>query len=248
MSAATMSSRSAFAGAALRSARAVRAQQARGMRVMAEATRPVWFPGNPPPAHLDGSLAGDFGFDPLNLGSDPDALRWFVQAELVHSRVAMAGAAGMLATSILHSTGADIPEWYEAGKVSLEQSDIPLPALVWAMVLMSQWVELKRLEDWKNPGSQADGQFFGITDDFKGVSNGYPGGKLFDFMGFSRGKDYEKLKWNEIRNGRLAMVACTGMFAQYFATGKGPIDNLADHLANPTGVTFATNGVSVPFL
>jgi hypothetical protein len=29
---------------------------------------------------------------------------------------------------------------------------------------------------------------------------------------------------------------------------QGPIDNLFDHLANPTGVTFATNGVSLPFV
>ncbi len=28
------------------------------MRVMAAADRPVWFPGNPPPKHLDGTLAG----------------------------------------------------------------------------------------------------------------------------------------------------------------------------------------------
>lgn len=45
-------------------------------------------------------------------------------------------------------------------------------ALIFAQVLLTQWVELKRLEDFKNPGSQADGSFFGITDDFKGVSNG----------------------------------------------------------------------------
>lgn len=37
-----------------------------------------------------------------------------------------------------------------------------------------------------------------------------------------------------------------GFIAQHHATGKSPIDNLVDHLANPTGVTFATNGVSVP--
>lgn len=29
---------------------------------------------------------------------------------------------------------------------------------------------------------------------------------------------------------------------------QGPLDNLFDHLANPTGVTFATNGVSLPFV
>lgn len=35
---------------------------------VAEPDRPIWFPGSTPPAWLDGSLPGDFGFDPLGLG------------------------------------------------------------------------------------------------------------------------------------------------------------------------------------
>jgi len=31
--------------------------------------RPLWFPGSSPPEWLDGSLPGDFGFDPLGLGT-----------------------------------------------------------------------------------------------------------------------------------------------------------------------------------
>lgn len=37
------------------------------------------------------------------------------------------------------------------------------------------WVETKRWQDFRNPGSQGDGSFFGITDGFKGQGNGYPG-------------------------------------------------------------------------
>lgn len=47
-------------------------------------------------------LAGDFGFDPLGLGEDPESLKWYVQAELVHSRFAMAGVAGILVTDVSH--------------------------------------------------------------------------------------------------------------------------------------------------
>ena len=32
--------------------------------------------GNKFPDHLDGSLPGDAGFDPLSLGSDPQLLKW----------------------------------------------------------------------------------------------------------------------------------------------------------------------------
>jgi len=32
----------------------------------------------------------------------------------------------------------------------------------------------------------------------------------------------------------------------YACAGKGPIDNLIDHLANPAAINFTTNGVSLP--
>jgi hypothetical protein len=42
----------------------------------AAANRPSWFPGSKLPDHLDGTLPGDFGFDPLGLGVDPANLAW----------------------------------------------------------------------------------------------------------------------------------------------------------------------------
>ncbi|WOH02866.1 hypothetical protein DCAR_0522256 [Daucus carota subsp. sativus] len=78
--------------------------------------RPTWLPGLDSPPYLDGTLPGDYGFDPLGLGEDPESLRWYVQAELVHARFAMAGVAGILLTDLLRVTGvSDLPVWYEAG-------------------------------------------------------------------------------------------------------------------------------------
>ncbi|MCD7471822.1 hypothetical protein HAX54_012503 [Datura stramonium] len=46
--------------------------------------RPTWLPGLDPPPHLDGTLAGDFGFDPLGIGEDPESLRWYPSGPLLN--------------------------------------------------------------------------------------------------------------------------------------------------------------------
>merc|ERR1740121_2382151 len=73
-----------------------------------------WAPGFPRPAHLDGSLPGDFGFDPLGLGKDPKTLAWYRQAELQHARWAMLATPGILVQSIVKP---DV-SFMEAGKIA----------------------------------------------------------------------------------------------------------------------------------
>eukprot|EP00250_Pteridium_aquilinum_P016092 c22935_g2_i1 orf=295-588(+) len=48
-----------------------------------------WLPGQPRPAHLDGSSPGDFGFDPLGLAEVPENFQRFKESELIHCRWAM---------------------------------------------------------------------------------------------------------------------------------------------------------------
>nr|6QPH_4 Chain 4, Lhc4 [Dunaliella salina]6RHZ_4 Chain 4, Chlorophyll a-b binding protein, Lhca4 [Dunaliella salina]6SL5_4 Chain 4, Lhca4 [Dunaliella salina]6YXR_4 Chain 4, Lhca4 [Dunaliella salina] len=205
--------------------------------------RPLWYPGATPPAHLDGSMLGDYGFDPLRLGTNPDRMKWFREAELTNGRWAMAAVVGILFTDVFTSIGlVGLPKWWEAGAQTYPIDNQTLRTLAIIEFLLFGWVETKRLYDLRNPGSQGDGSFLGITDGLKGTENGYPGG-IFDPLGYSKTSP-EKL--DELQNGRLAMLAFLGFASTAAVNGQGPIESLQTHLADPFHVTFATNGVSIP--
>ncbi|KAF3446662.1 hypothetical protein FNV43_RR11842 [Rhamnella rubrinervis] len=196
--------------------------------------RPTWLPGLDPPPYLDGSLAGDYGFDPLGLGEDPDSLRWYVQAELVHSRFAMLGVAGILLTDLLRVIGiGNIPIWYKAGAIKYEFANTQTLFIV-QLILMG-FVETKRYMDFISPGSQAkEGSFFGLEASLEGLEPGYPGGPLLNPLGLAKDiKNAHEWKLKEIKNGRLAMVAMLGIFVQAYVTHVGPVENLVAHLSDP---------------
>jgi len=228
-----------------------RVQARRSSVAVHAASRPLWQPGVAAPAHLDGSMPGDFGFDPLNLGVNKDALEWYRNAELQNGRWAMAGVAGILIPAELTRQGVlNVPDWADAGRIYNEsEGAIPFSSLLMVQFFLFNFVEIKRWQDMKKPGSQAEpGSFLGFEAAFKGTGTpGYPGGPFNPLgLGNSSKESMDDFKWREIRNGRLAMVAFLGFVSQHAATGKGPIENLAEHLADPWAVNFCTNGVSLP--
>uniref|UniRef100_A0A0E0ESL9 Chlorophyll a-b binding protein, chloroplastic n=1 Tax=Oryza meridionalis TaxID=40149 RepID=A0A0E0ESL9_9ORYZ len=194
--------------------------------------RPLWFPGSSPPPWLDGSLPGDFGFDPLGLGSDPELLRWFAQAELMHSRWAMLAVAGILVPEVLEKWGfMEDYSWIDAG--ARDYFADPWTLFVSQMALMG-WAEGRRWADYLNPGCVA------VEPRLPNRKNpvpdvGYPGGLWFDWGNWGRGspEPVMVLRTKEIKNGRLAMLAFVGFWFQAVYTGEGPIDNLLHHLADP---------------
>ena len=200
------------------------------------AARPLWRPGSKAPAWLDGSLPGDFGFDPLALGEQPAALKWYVQGELQNGRWAMLGAAGVLFQNVLDVLNAGGPAgqvpWFEAGAFKYFA---PAQTLFIAQLFLFAFVEARRYQDYLKPGSANQDPIFAGNKLPDGNKPGYPGG-IFDPMGFSKGADFETLKVKEIKNGRLAMLACLGFAVQAKTTGQTPLANLSAHLADPWAV------------
>ncbi|EAZ44873.1 hypothetical protein OsJ_29513 [Oryza sativa Japonica Group] len=146
--------------------------------------RPLWFPGSSPPPWLDGSLPGDFGFDPLGLGSDPELLRWFAQAELMHSRWAMLAVAGILVPEVLEKWGfMEDYSWIDAG--ARDYFADPWTLFVSQMALMG-WAEGRRWADYLNPGCVAvEPRLPNRRNPVPDV--GYPGGLWFDWGNWGRG-------------------------------------------------------------
>ncbi|KAE9602188.1 putative chlorophyll A-B binding protein [Lupinus albus] len=192
-----------------------------------QARNAEWLPGLDSPTYLTGSLPGDNGFDPLGLAEKPEDLTWFFQGELVNSRWAMLGVAGMLVPQIINKVGGtNFPEWFDAGK---EQYFASSSTLLVIEFLLFNFAELRRLQDIKNPGSVNQDPIFKQYSLAPHVL-GYPGG-FFNPLNL---EPTLEAKERELANGRLAMLAFLGLVVQYSVTGKGPFENLLQHISDPS--------------
>eukprot|EP00798_Chlamydomonas_sp_ICE-L_P013373 gene13373-19218_t len=168
--------------------------------------RTLWLPDSVAPKHLDGSMVGDFGFDPLGLGQDAGRVKWYQEAEKTNGRWAMIAVAGILGQEVL---GVD-PKWYLAGA---KEYDLPVSAQLPILFAVLGLLETKRLQGYKETGTS-------------GFLNSFP----FDPAGMNS----PTMALKEIKNGRLAMIAFVGFAVQAVATRTGPIEGLTTHLGDPS--------------
>lgn len=178
----------------------------------------------PRPANLDGSMVGDVGFDPFYLSSIPKdfsgfiqppqweekgipTLYWMREAELKHGRVAMMAWFGWLATDggfgvTLRFPGSiysveNIPTAYQAHDVLVEQGSMTFLLLVVAVLEFCTGAVLVEVGRGENDREAGD---FGL-----------------DPLQFLKGKSKEesdRMKLRELLNGRLAMLAFSGVATQ----------------------------------
>eukprot|EP00536_Pseudo-nitzschia_multiseries_P006316 jgi/Psemu1/14959/gm1.14959_g len=167
------------------------------------------------PAALDGSYAGDVGFDPLNFAKDEKWLLSMREAEMKHARLAMLAAAGWPLSELWDKSLAEamnLPAALdEAGRVPsvLNGGLGKISIAYWGFVLLlGSAVEVYGLTKVNEPGY--------VPGDFK-----------IDPLQVTS-KDNALSRWaklSEIKNGRLAMVAITLYALLEFAQHKPVVES-----------------------
>lgn len=177
------------------------------------------------PTNLDGTHAGDVGFDPLGLSESND-MYTMMEAEIRHARLAMLAVVGWPMSELL------APDWLLHGQNNLAPSVLngfdPLTfistaAIFGAFGFFEYKTSLRRVDD-KELGKKH-------AEDMKNVwKYGVPGDYNFDplnlYSAFGDTADGRKaMRELEIAHGRSAMLGITAFAAWEALTGHSIVEN-----------------------
>ena len=151
-------------------------------------------------------LIGSVGFDPLGFSDNFD-IKWLQESEIKHGRVAMLATVGFVTSEFV-----TFPMFSD---MQVDDSNMAPSAI--GMSAMMQIIFAAGVEEWRtNKGKMT-------MDDMFSDPDRVPGEIGFDPAGYfkkSSAEELNKLKLQEIKNGRLAMLAIGGMIHHNFVTGE----------------------------
>jgi light-harvesting complex I chlorophyll a/b binding protein 1 len=165
---------------------------------------------------LDGSMAGDVGFDPLGLSTIEGVgvdLYWLREAEIKHCRVAMMAVAGVLWVELFGpAPGCEMATAKSQTDAfwQLWQAHPQYIAFGFIMTGLVEMITGIAITTGRESGQRAPGDF-GL-DPLKIKNNP---------------AKWEKYSLNEVKNGRLAMFAAAGQLMQSWTTHEGAFENLS---------------------
>jgi len=168
-----------------------------------------------PSSQSSGLPGAEAGFDPLYFSDSLD-IKWLREAELKHGRICMLAATGYIMQEFF-----SLPAYPGYNPNPVEAfSSVPAEGLLQIVVFMG-WLEIIG-----NKGK------YTMMDMFEGGRT--PGDLGFDPLKFGANKETRaRLEMAELKNGRLAMLAFSGMIHQTFVTGKPLFASLTDIFAEP---------------
>ena len=155
-------------------------------------------------SYLDGTLAGDYGFDPLKLGADGKIEQYRV-AEVIHGRWAMLAIPGIVVPEALGIPGG---VWTETGKVFLDgetgRPEILGNPYIFTAIEVALMAAVEGYRSGKIEPPAGFAPFYGKfeSSDFSGLDPINPGGPLDFFNVASTPEDLAILKVKEIKNAR----------------------------------------------
>lgn len=202
-----------------------------------------WFPMLLSPSSLDGTYAGDVGFDPIGFSKTPEDLKRMREAEVKHARLAMLAAAGWPMSELKHKELADFldlddilaageraPSVLNGGLGNTWIIGAAIGAIVMGGVLEFAAKQANDADSRRKPGDY-----------------GWDPLNLYSFRSsffldriteqVSREEKLARAKFDmelcEIKNGRLAMIGIIGMAAQEFITGMPVVQQTPFFFGDP---------------
>lgn len=189
------------------------------------------------PAALDGTMAGDVGFDPLGFASSANDLSTMREAEIKHARLAMLAAAGWPLSELFDRPIANALGW----NVVLDETNRAPSVLNGGLGKIS-------LVYW-GACLLAAAAVEGLTFARMRKDEYFPGNLGFDPLGLYPKDEGGRMRMQttEIKNGRLAMLAITAFAALEFVNQQGVVDQAPLFFKPITETLFASHpSVDVP--